>query len=45
MMGEEGVIGGMVCYVDLLVEWFEVCVMGLNDNWYVVIVNGCVLLL
>lgn len=44
-MGEEGVIGGMVCYVDLLVEWFEVCVMGLNDNWYVVIVNGCVLLL
>ena len=40
VMGEEGSAGGNVRYVDSSLERVEVHVTGLNDNRYVVTVNG-----
>ncbi|MFC5519327.1 DUF2126 domain-containing protein [Polaromonas jejuensis] len=40
VMGEEGSAGGTVRYVDSSLERVEIHVTGLNDNRYVVTVNG-----
>lgn len=40
VMGEEGSSGGTARYVDSSLERIEVHVSGLNDNRYVVTVNG-----
>ena len=43
VMGEEGSSTGTARYVDSSLERVEVHVTGLNDNRYVVTVNGCAL--
>jgi uncharacterized protein (DUF2126 family) len=40
VMGEEGAAGGTVRYVDASLERIEIKVSGLNDNRYIITVNG-----